>query len=155
MKKEKFSASIDHLHEILLWIRKETTPFGQKFLKKIELASEEALLNIIQHSYANRGGEIEIQILIFSQPTVNRNQSPTPKKKHSPSQKYFQISFIDKGISFDPLLMKEVTPPISLEAQPLGGLGVSLMRKSVDEMAYQRLNDQNILTLIKKIDIHH
>lgn len=130
MKSRKFSASLDHLHEILDWIHEEIAPFGRKNLLKLGLASEEALVNIIKHAYANRGGPIEIQII----PTTDQ----------------IQIVFIDQGIAFDPLSLEE-PKVVSIEHQPIGGLGVSLMRKSVDDLLYRRSGDQNILTLIKNI----
>lgn len=57
----------------------------------------------------------------------------------------------DRGTPFDPT----ATPPpdITLQAQdrPIGGLGIFLVNQIMDTVAYQRLEDKNILTMTKKI----
>jgi anti-sigma regulatory factor (Ser/Thr protein kinase) len=128
----KFSATLDHLHEMIQWISEKLSSLDPHILSKITLASEEAIVNVIHHAYANRGGDLEIQIELV------------PGKQ-------LQITFIDEGISFDPLSLKEHSPPSSLEEQKIGGLGISLMRKCVDQLLYHKIENRNLLTLIKKI----
>ena len=57
METRTFSASLEQLHEMLYWIRDaaEKMGFGSSDLYKIELAAEEALVNVIHHSYRRQG----------------------------------------------------------------------------------------------------
>ena len=61
------------------------------------------------------------------------------------------ISFIDEGIAFNPLNKKD--PDISLKAEDreIGGLGIYMVKKSMDDVTYQREGNKNILTIRKRI----
>ena len=60
-----------------------------------------------------------------------------------------RIVFRDRGIPFDPL--QHVDPDITLPAieRQIGGLGIFMVKKSMDEVYYTRENDHNVLTIIK------
>ena len=131
---KKFFASLDHLHEMLTWIlsKAKTMGFQGKELHQLELASEEALVNIIHYAYADRGGEIEMSI------------SATPSA--------ICIEICDQGKFFNPLKFE----PTKNQNKPLverevGGLGIQLMRQCLDELLYTRKGEKNSLTLIKKL----
>ena len=134
METKIFLAAIENLHEMLHWIRSEAQrmAFGSSDLYKIELAAEEAIVNVIRHSYEGKGGEVFITI--HTQP-----ESIT-------------ITISDCGIPFNPLAKKpKAQLNASLEEREMGGLGLVFIRKCLDEVSYQRQNQRNILTLIKKI----
>jgi serine/threonine-protein kinase RsbW len=133
MKSRHFFASLDQLHEMLLWIREEAAKMGfdSSELYKIELAAEEAIVNVIHHSYGNQKGKVEIAV------------DSLPDR--------LQITISDEGAPFNPLAKKtkkDLGAP--LEEREMGGLGLFFIRKCLDEVSYQRKNNQNILTLIKK-----
>src|SRR5690606_8438630 len=116
-----FCASIDQLPEMMSFIREAARPVGfDSFdLNKIEVASEEAIVNVIDHSYLGRGGEIEISLL-------------------SEKKKWIQITISDIGEPFNPLvqeLQKDLSSP--LEKRPLGGLGIFFIRRCLDKVHYQ------------------
>jgi anti-sigma regulatory factor (Ser/Thr protein kinase) len=132
MNSERFFASLDQLHAMLRWIRKETASIGfdRTIFSKIELACEEILVNIIHYAYHDQGGEIEIQVELI------------PKKQ-------VRISFVDRGAPFDPLTVKKAICSTSLAEPEIGGVGISLIHKCVDEFFYQRIEEVNVLTLVK------
>lgn len=126
----EFIASVEQLHKILHYIRKQLEPMGfeRKVLHHIELASEEALVNIIHHAYRDRPEKVEIQVRL----------SPTRA----------EIVFIDHGPEFNPLDIKPVDPALPIEEREIGGLGVHFMRKCVSEMRHERAGNKNVLTFI-------
>lgn len=126
----EFIASVEQLHKILQYIKKQLEPMGfeRKVLHHIELASEEALVNIIHHAYRDRPEKVEIQVKLF------------PARA--------EIVFIDYGPPFNPLDIKPVDPYLPAEEREIGGLGVHFMRKCVDEMRYERAGNKNILAFI-------
>ena len=61
----------------------------------------------------------------------------------------FTIS--DSGIPFDPTQKAEADTTLSAEEREIGGLGIHLVRQIMDEVRYERYENKNVLTLIKKI----
>lgn len=133
--KAKFSADLQQLRNMLRWIREKLSlvDFSQDALWKIELSSEEALVNIIRHAYKDQPGEIQIDI-------------------HMTPHQFAKISFKDNGPAFNPLEQEEtIDPSAPLEERNEGGLGILLIRKYMDDIHYERVGDWNQLTLTKNI----
>jgi anti-sigma regulatory factor (Ser/Thr protein kinase) len=110
----------------------KTQGFEQEKISKIELAAEEALVNVFHYAYPEQPGDVEM---------ICRLQG-----------KRLAIEIIDSGIPFDATAMPvpEVTDG-DHEREP-GGLGILLMKKVMDEVRYRREKDRNILTLIAQKD---
>ncbi|MBN2479449.1 MAG: ATP-binding protein [Parachlamydiales bacterium] len=135
---KSFNAQLENLYPMLIWIRERVAKyFNQKVLEEIELACEEAIVNIIIHGYKNeKGHKISIQIHI--------NQ-------------VLEISFKDKAKEFNPLLKKPkiIQKNLPLNKRKEGGLGLHIILNYMDDVKYQRQNDFNILTLIKKRSLNY
>jgi serine/threonine-protein kinase RsbW len=94
-------------------------------------AVDEAATNIIMHGYAGQPGEIEINIHRHDDVLV--------------------ACLRDRAPAFDPTLVPPPDLTLSLEERPIGGLGIFLMRQSVDEIHYRPLPaGGNELTLVKR-----
>ena len=134
MASHNFHANIKELPKMLLWIRSHLIEAGMDAgsIQKIELASEEAIVNVIHHGYKDKGGKIELSF------------------DRLPNQ--VEISIADQAPPFDPLA---AAPPADLdsplEERQIGGLGIYLMRECLDGLRYRRENGLNILTLIKRL----
>ena len=63
----------------------------------------------------------------------------------------FSITFVDQGIPFDPLSRKDPDTSLGLEEREIGGLGIFLVRKTMDDVSYQYRDGKNILCLKKSI----
>ena len=61
----------------------------------------------------------------------------------------FSIQLSDDGIAFDPTA--HIPNDKATDERQVGGLGIHLIRQLVDEIHYERSEDKNILTLVKKI----
>ena len=61
------------------------------------------------------------------------------------------ISFRDGGIAFNPLAKDDPDITLSAEERSIGGLGIFMVKKSMDEVLYERRDDRNIFTMKKKI----
>lgn len=130
----EFDANIDELRSMLKWIgfQIEGVGFDAKTLKQIELASEEALVNIISHAYQGRSEKVEIRVAIVPNSCV-------------------EITLIDSGPPFNPLNQKTADLSSSLEERIVGGLGIHLIRSIMDDVRYRREGNLNLLTLEKRI----
>jgi serine/threonine-protein kinase RsbW len=58
------------------------------------------------------------------------------------------VQLIDEGVPFDPLALEEPDINAKLEDRKIGGLGVLLIRRVMDEVHYQRKGSSNILTMV-------
>ena len=102
---------------------------------RINLALEEAINNVIKYAYpAGEPYEITLKINVEDDELV--------------------CTLIDNGIAFDPTLIKETNLKRPLEQQLLDTLGISLMRKIMDEISYQCTEDGNCLVMKKKINVN-
>ena len=133
MKKD-FEAKVDSLRSCLEWILSQLEPvgFSSQQLQKIELASEEAIINIISHGNVEIIG-VEIQAVLRS---------------------HVEICITDTGAAFNPLENKPIDPTLKEEEREIGGLGIHFIRKCMDEVRYERKSNQNILTLVKRVSTH-
>ena len=62
-----------------------------------------------------------------------------------------EIVFEDSGIQYDPLANEEPDVTLSAEEREIGGLGIFITKKTMDDVKYEYKNGRNILTLLKKI----
>ena len=128
------AAQLENLSEIRRFVREEATALGavEEAICDLELAVDEATCNIICHGYGDRGGTIRVGV------------------ERSGDRLIVHLS--DEAPPFDPTRhpLPDVTLP--LEERPLGGLGIFLIRQSVDEVAYRVPPEGgNELTLIKQL----
>jgi sigma-B regulation protein RsbU (phosphoserine phosphatase) len=103
-----------------------------KQTKKIRLAVEEVVVNVIDYAYP---------IGIEGDITVHASSDG--------SQVKFVI--VDTGTPFDPTEKEKADTTLSVDERPIGGLGIHLVRQLMDSMNYERQDGRNILTLWKKI----
>ena len=123
-----FPAKIDSLHSMLEWIVSCLAGWDRKSVRRVELASEEAIVNIIHHAYQGRPESIEISVKTF------------PKSA--------EIFFKDHGPPFDPLQRKAPDCSGRLEDREVGGLGIHFMRQYMDEVRYAREANCNVLVFV-------
>lgn len=99
----------------------------------INLAIEEAVTNIIMYAYP-QGEEHEFTLMV----------------RHVVDRLIFKL--IDSGKEFDPTVQPDADVTLSLEDRPIGGLGIFLIRKVMNTVTYRRIDDKNVLTMVKIID---
>jgi anti-sigma regulatory factor (Ser/Thr protein kinase) len=126
---KSFQASIDELHKMLNFIRRElkVAGFEGDLETQVELALEEAIVNIIKHGYKNSSGNIEIRCLKLNEG--------------------IEVTLIDNGIPFNPLSKSDTFA--SPQSNSMGGYGIYLIKKIMSKVEYMRNNDQNCLKLTK------
>ncbi len=98
------------------------------------LALEEALVNVISYAYPKReAGKINLKAL------------------YEPQESYIRFELTDSGKPFDPTQVKDADLTLSAEERPVGGLGIFLLKKQMDEVTYKRESGMNKLMMIKNI----
>lgn len=133
----KFEARLENLSNMLSFIKQKATLHGLslELIQKIELASEEAIVNVISYAYPkNLQHEF---IFIECQKTGNAR---------------FEITIRDQGIPFNPLDLKleaDISKP--LHERKIGGLGIYIIEHYMDEVIYRREGQENVLKMVISI----
>lgn len=100
----------------------------------IELSVDELFINIASYAYNPDVGPATVRVNIDDEPAHTMT-----------------ITFIDKGVPYNPLVQKDPDITLSAEDRKIGGLGVFLAKKKMDKLAYEYKDGQNILTIKKKL----
>ena len=133
MKELTTEAVVQSIAQVTQFVDEELERVGcsPRAQMQLDVAIDEILGNIARYAYAPGTGRV----------TVRADVAPGRAT----------LTFIDSGAPFNPLEAKE--PDVSLPAQErqIGGLGIFLVRKTMDDMHYARQNGQNILTLTKTL----
>ena len=108
-------------------------------LKKIELAVEEAVVNIINYSQAEW---VELEVKVKSE----------KRKEESGKREELSVTLRDNGAAFDPLQEAEVDTDRATAERQVGGMGIHLIRQIVDELHYERKENKNILRMVKSLN---
>lgn len=133
MKNVQFAAKFEFLDDIREFVGDiaRAGGFSDKDVYNIQLATDEAASNIIEHAYKN---------------------NPDGILKLSSGMKGDAITIVltDYGESFDPSVVPVPDLKADLSSRKIGGLGLFLMRKLMDEVHYESRTDKsNVLTMIK------
>ena len=111
----------------------EAAECSMKASVQINVAIDEIFANIAFYAYPEGEGDVVVQIDIENDPRIA------------------VLTFVDSGIPYNPLEKQDPDVTLSLEERQIGGLGIFIVKKSMDDMIYERKDGQNILTLRKKI----
>ena len=135
MQTVQFAAKFEFLDEIREFVGEIARKggFGDKDVYNIQLATDEAASNIIEHAYEGKpDGLIEISC------GVQKNM--------------ITIVLVDHGEPFDPADVPAPDLKADLSERKIGGLGIFLMRKLMDEVHYDSnpKKNSNTLTMAKR-----
>ena len=100
---------------------------------QIELAIEEIFVNTASYAYHPVEGEAEIRCDILQDPLR------------------VELQFLDSGKPYDPLAKEDADTSVEALEEREGGLGILLIKKTMDDMKYVYENGKNILTIRKKL----
>jgi anti-sigma regulatory factor (Ser/Thr protein kinase) len=103
-----------------------------KAMMQISVAVEEIYINIASYAYGDAIGQAEI---LLDTDTVGQ----------------VSITFMDSGTPYDPLAKEDPDITLSAEERGIGGLGIFMVKKSMDDVQYKYEDGKNILTLVKKV----
>ena len=134
MQSVQFSAKFEFLDEIREFVGDiaRAGGFGDKDIYNIQLAADEAASNIIEHAYEGvNDGLLELSCGVHGNTITS--------------------ILVDHGESFDPSEIPMPDLKADLSERKIGGLGIFLMRKLMDEVRYEvQPNKNNVLTMTKR-----
>ena len=110
----------------------EAMDLPMKATMQIDIAIDELVGNIAMYAYSPNSGDVTVRV------------------EFTESPRSVVITFIDSGTPYDPLKKADPDVTLSLEKRKIGGLGIFLVKKSMDDMTYEYRSGQNILRIYKK-----
>lgn len=132
MKELVVDAKIENLEQVLDFVNLELEAAGcpMKTQVQMDITVEEIFVNIAHYAYQGGVGKAVVRIHVHD--TVD-------------------IIFMDQGVPYNPLEKEDPDITLSAEDRPIGGLGIYMVKKSMDDVSYEYKDGQNILRIQKHI----
>ena len=135
MRELNVEASVENLDTVIAFIDEEIDKLdgSVKLRTQIDIAVEELFVNIAHYAYNPETGPATVRVEVEQDPPA------------------ISITFIDKGVPYDPLAKADPDITLSAEDREIGGLGIFMVKKSMDSIDYEYKDGQNILHIKKLI----
>ena len=133
MNELTLDAVIENLDRVLAFVdeRLEAVDCPPRAQMQIDVAVEELFVNIAHYAYTPGTGSAIIRVETESDPSA------------------VVITLIDSGVPYDPVAREDPDVTLSAEERQIGGLGIYMVKKSMDSMDYERRDGQNVLRIRK------
>lgn len=133
MKQIKVKADTSELDNVLSFADAILEEIGcsPKAQMQIDIAIEELFVNIAHYAYPEGEGEA----VIYVEPAAEGGA--------------VSITFEDEGVQYDPLKNEDPDITLSADERPIGGLGIFMVKKSMDDVSYEYKDGKNRLTIRK------
>jgi len=135
MVKATFPAQVSYLRDAASFLEHYLNkyPIPPKVIQQLSVAMEEIFVNVSSYSYPYTPGNVCLRLA------------------YDKASETIMLQIIDDGIPFDPLKKPDPDTSLSVEDRPIGGLGIFMVKKTMDDVSYEYKDGQNILTLIKEV----
>ena len=135
MSELTIEAKTANLEKVLAFVDKhlEEKECAIKVQMQIDVAVEELFVNIAQYAYDSDTGMVTIQVEIQEEPLA------------------VMITFIDNGVPYNPLAKEDPDITLAAEERQIGGLGIYMVKKTMDDITYEYKDGQNILRIRKQL----
>ena len=129
----EIEALVENLQKVLAFVdaKLEEKNCPQPVQIQIDIAVEEIFVNIASYAYHPGKGAATIQVEVKDDPLS------------------VELTFIDQGKQYDPLARQDPDITLSAEERGIGGLGIFMVKKSMDGVDYSYDNGRNILRIKK------
>jgi serine/threonine-protein kinase RsbW len=133
MKEVTVAAVIENVGSVTKFVDDflDSQECSRKAKMQINIAIDEIFSNISYYAYQNETGQVTMKVEMQDDP------------------KAVCITFIDYGIPYNPLEKEDPDITLSIEEREIGGLGIYMVKKNMDEMEYEHSEGKNILVLKK------
>lgn len=135
VKELTLKALVENIPQVTAFIDAHLEAVGcpVKAQMQIDVAIDELFGNIAHYAYRDKAGDATVRF------------------EYDAEARTVSIAFIDAGVAFDPLAKPDPNVTLSARDRPVGGLGIFLVKKTMDGIAYRRQGNKNILTITKRL----
>ena len=134
MKEMKIDAAVENIDIVTGFVNEELEALEcpSKAMMQIDVAIDELFSNIARYAYPTKRGQATVRIEVEKDPLA------------------VIITFIDSGAPFDPLRREDPDVTLGADERKIGGLGIFVVKKTMDALEYEYKNGHNILRIRKK-----
>ncbi len=134
IKETTVAATIENIETVTDFVNEQLEAAGcsVKAQMQIDIAIDEIFSNIVHYAYGEKGGDVTVRIELPGNP------------------KEAVLTFVDSGIPYNPLEQSDPDISLSAEERKIGGLGIFMVKKTMDDMTYEYKDGKNILKITKK-----
>ena len=135
MKELTIAATVENIEAVTDFVNEQLEAYDcpMKAQMQIDIAIDELFGNIAHYAYNPDVGDATVRVEVVENPLA------------------VVITFIDKGVPYDPLKKEDPDITLSAEEREIGGLGIFMVKKTMDEIIYEYKDGQNILKIKKHI----
>lgn len=135
MNELTIAARVENIPTVTAFVdrRLEALDCPVKAQMQIDIAIDELFGNIAHYAYRPGVGPATVRVEVVQDPLS------------------VVITFIDQGVPYDPLAKADPDVTLSAEEREIGGLGIYMVKKTMDDISYEYRDGQNILTLKKRL----
>ena len=135
MKELNIAATVENIEVVTDFVNEqlEALECPMKAQMQIDIAIDELFGNIAHYAYNPEVGSATVRVEVIDDPLS------------------VVITFIDGGVPYDPLAADDPDTTLSAEDRAIGGLGIFMVKKSMDEITYRYENGSNILSIRKNL----
>ncbi len=135
MKELTIDATVENIERVTSFVDEQLEAMGcpLKAQMQIDIAIDELFGNIAHYAYNPEVGPATVRVDVLQEPLS------------------VVVTFIDNGVAYDPLAKEDPDVALSAEEREIGGLGIYMVKKSMDEISYEYKDGQNILRIKKHL----
>lgn len=135
MKELTIDATVENIEKVTSFVddQLESLNCPVKAQMQIDIAIDELFGNIAHYAYNPEVGPATVRVDVLQDPLS------------------VVVTFIDNGVAYDPLAREDPDVALTAEEREIGGLGIYMVKKSMDEISYEYKDGQNILRIKKEI----
>lgn len=135
MKELTIDAKIENVAAVTAFVDEQLEQLDcpMKTQMQVDIAIDELFGNIAHYAYNPEVGPVTVRVEVTEEPLA------------------VVITFIDKGVPYDPLAKEDPDVTLSVEEREIGGLGIYMVKKTMDAISYEYIDGQNILHIKKNI----
>ena len=135
MKELTVVATVENIETVTDFVNEqlEALDCPMKAQMQIDIAIDELFGNIAHYAYNPEIGKATVRVEVIEDPLA------------------VTITFIDNGVPYDPLAKADPDTTLSAEERGIGGLGIYMVKKSMDDITYEYKDGQNILAIKKNL----
>ena len=135
MKELTIAATIENIETVTDFVNEQLEAYDcpMKAQMQIDIAIDELFGNIAHYAYNPEIGSATVRVEVVEEPLS------------------VVITFIDNGVPYDPLKKEDPNTTLSADEREIGGLGIFMVKKTMDDIIYEYKDGQNRLTIVKKI----
>ena len=135
MKELTITATVENIETVTDFVNEQLEAFDcpMKAQMQIDIAIDELFGNIAHYAYNPEVGDATVRVEVTEDPLA------------------VVITFIDKGVPYNPLAKADPDTTLSAEEREIGGLGIFMVKKTMDDIIYEYKDGRNILKIKKQL----